>query len=196
MTYRLPSLNALRAFEASARHLSFKHAAAELCVTASAVSQQVKSLETAMGITLFQRLPRGLTLTEEGEAYLAPISDAFKAISRATDDMSLTLKARDFRLGLAENLNPEVVEFFQGLKDRKTGGPVAIISSKSAADDLMEGRVDALVRTPLRAFPGLHLDQLEIPAKSEDLHSVTLLLRPGTVGCREHVLFLEAIGTS
>ncbi|HBO5414918.1 TPA: LysR family transcriptional regulator, partial [Pseudomonas aeruginosa] len=56
-------LNALRAFEASARHLSFTRAAIELCVTQAAVSHQVKSLEERLGVTLFKRLPRGLMLT-------------------------------------------------------------------------------------------------------------------------------------
>ena len=86
MSYRLPPLNALRAFEASARHLSFKRAADELCVTAGAVSQQVKSLEATMGVKLFRRLPRGLLLTATGETYLPSISRAFHAISEATED--------------------------------------------------------------------------------------------------------------
>ena len=59
MSYRLPPLNGLRAFEASARHLSFRRAADELCVTPGAVSQQVKSLEASIGVKLFRRLPRG-----------------------------------------------------------------------------------------------------------------------------------------
>ncbi|RZN13131.1 hypothetical protein CWO91_00670 [Bradyrhizobium genosp. SA-3] len=56
MSYRLPPLNSLRAFEASARHLSFKRASDELCVTPGAVSQQVKSLEASLGVQLFEEL--------------------------------------------------------------------------------------------------------------------------------------------
>ena len=67
MSYKLPPLNALRAFEASARHLSFKRAADELCVTAGAVSQQVKALETGMGVKLFRRLPRASGADEAAE---------------------------------------------------------------------------------------------------------------------------------
>ena len=63
-------LNALRAFEASARHLSFTRAAIELCVTQAAVSHQVKLLESRLNVTLFKRLPRGLMITAEGEALL------------------------------------------------------------------------------------------------------------------------------
>ena len=70
MTYRLPPLNTLRAFEAAARHLSFKTAANELGVTPGAISQKVKKLEASLGVPLFRRLPHGLLLTEEGEAYL------------------------------------------------------------------------------------------------------------------------------
>ena len=73
-------LNALRAFEASARHLSFTRAAAELFVTQAAVSHQVKALEQRLGVTLFRRLPRGLTLTDEGQALLPVVSDSFDRI--------------------------------------------------------------------------------------------------------------------
>lgn len=73
-------LNALRAFEASARHLSFTRAGLELRVTQAAVSQQVKGLEEILGVRLFRRLPRGLALTEEGEALLPVLSDSFRRI--------------------------------------------------------------------------------------------------------------------
>ncbi|NNH67320.1 LysR family transcriptional regulator [Rhizobium laguerreae] len=77
-------LNGLRAFEASARHLSFTRAAIELCVTQAAVSQQVKSLERRLGAALFQRLPRGLKITAEGEALLPTLTNSF-------DQMAITL---------------------------------------------------------------------------------------------------------
>ena len=76
-------LNALRAFEASARHLSFTRAAAELFVTQAAVSHQVKALEQRLGATLFRRLARGLVLTDEGQALLPVVSDSFDRIDRA-----------------------------------------------------------------------------------------------------------------
>jgi LysR family transcriptional regulator of beta-lactamase len=71
-------LNALRAFEASARHLSFTRAALELSVTQNAVSAQVKNLEDRLGVPLFRRLPRGLALTDEGTALLPSLSDSFE----------------------------------------------------------------------------------------------------------------------
>jgi LysR family transcriptional regulator of beta-lactamase len=70
-------LNALRAFEASARHSSFTRAAIELCVTQAAVSHQVKALEVRLGAALFRRLPRGLALTDEGLALLPALTDSF-----------------------------------------------------------------------------------------------------------------------
>ncbi|SPB13583.1 LysR family transcriptional regulator [Caballeronia novacaledonica] len=73
-------LNALRAFEASARHLSFTRAAQELNVTQAAVSQQVRALEERLGTPLFRRLPRGLSVTDEGRALLPVLSDAFGRI--------------------------------------------------------------------------------------------------------------------
>lgn len=73
-------LNALRAFEASARHLSFTRAAQELNVTQAAVSQQVRALEERLGMPLFRRLPRGLNVTDEGRALLPVLSDAFGRI--------------------------------------------------------------------------------------------------------------------
>lgn len=70
-------LNGLRAFEASARHLSFTRAGEELRVTQAAVAAQVKNLEGRLGVRLFRRLPRGLALTDEGQALLALVSEPF-----------------------------------------------------------------------------------------------------------------------
>lgn len=70
-------LNALRAFEAAARHLSFTRAAIELCVTQTAISHQVKLLEERVGATLFKRLPRGLMITDEGLALMPTLRDSF-----------------------------------------------------------------------------------------------------------------------
>jgi LysR family glycine cleavage system transcriptional activator len=68
MPQRLPPLNSLRAFEAAARHLSFKKAARELNVTPAAVGHQIKGLEAYLGIQLFHRLNRALLLTEAARA--------------------------------------------------------------------------------------------------------------------------------
>lgn len=81
---RLP-LNALRAFEAAARHQNLTRAADELCVSQAALSHQIKALETRLGVTLFQRLPRGVALTEEGTALWPQINEAFERIGLAMD---------------------------------------------------------------------------------------------------------------
>ena len=80
---RLPSLNALRAFEAAARHESFTRAANELFVTEGAVSRHVKLLEEDLGVQLFRRLPRSLKLTEAGRKFLPVLTDAFESIASA-----------------------------------------------------------------------------------------------------------------
>lgn len=84
MPRQLPSLTALRAFESAGRHLSFTRAAEELSVTQAAISHQIKSLETRLGVKLFNRLPRKLTLT-------APGVELQRAISRSFDDMSAAI---------------------------------------------------------------------------------------------------------
>jgi LysR family transcriptional regulator of beta-lactamase len=84
MRSNLP-LNALRAFEASARHLSFTRAGLELFVTQAAISHQVKGLEEILGVRLFRRLPRGLALTDEGLALLPVLEDAFRRIGATLD---------------------------------------------------------------------------------------------------------------
>lgn len=79
------NLNAVRAFEAVARHLSFTRAAQELNVTQAAVSHQIKALEQRLGVTLFLRHNRGLLLTKEGQAMIQPLSTAFDLIDDATN---------------------------------------------------------------------------------------------------------------
>lgn len=77
----MPPLPWLRAFEASARHLSFTHAAAELNLTQAAISKQVKLLEHYLREPLFERLPRSLILTKAGAAFLPKVSDAFERLA-------------------------------------------------------------------------------------------------------------------
>ena len=92
----LPSLAALRVFEAAGRHLSFTNAAAELCVTTSAVSRQIRALEDEIGRPLFVRQPRGLALTKEGAVYFGRVAEALRRL----DDASATLRGTGPRLRL------------------------------------------------------------------------------------------------
>lgn len=84
MSHQLPPLPWLRAFEASARYLSFTGAAAELNLTQAAISKQVKLLEFYLREPLFERLPRSLTLTKAGLAYLPKVQDAFERLAAGT----------------------------------------------------------------------------------------------------------------
>src|SRR5882757_10822847 len=85
MPRRLPALNALKSFEAAARHESFTRAAEELCVTQGAVSHQVKALEQELGVKLFNRERQRLLITQAGRDYLAVIRDAFDRIALGTE---------------------------------------------------------------------------------------------------------------
>jgi LysR family glycine cleavage system transcriptional activator len=101
MVRPIPPLLGLHAYEAAARHLSFAAAAAELHLSASAVSQRVRTLEAHLGVQLFERLPRSLRLTPVGEAYLPAVRDVFHDLSAATsglfettDRVSLTVRVQ------------------------------------------------------------------------------------------------------
>src|SRR5215212_5053900 len=87
MIHHLPPLNALKAFEAAARHLSFVRAAGELCVTQGAVSRHILKLEEFLGVKLFIRRHRQVELTREGATYLWEIRSAFTRISQATQSL-------------------------------------------------------------------------------------------------------------
>jgi LysR family glycine cleavage system transcriptional activator len=84
---RIPSLASLRAFEAVARHLSFRRAADELCVTHAAISHQIKSLESELGVKLFKRNSRSVNLTDEGNLYFPVIRDSLDAIAKGTENI-------------------------------------------------------------------------------------------------------------
>lgn len=88
-TRRLPSLSALRAFEAAARHESAKLAAQELSVTATAISHQVRGLEEALGVSLFLRRPRQLELTPQGRELQQVLETAFNNISNVVERLSV-----------------------------------------------------------------------------------------------------------
>lgn len=102
MARRLPPLNAVRAFEAAARHVSLSKAAAELHVTHSAISRQVRQLEARLGVRLLERSGRGLVLTDEGRQYLNATRDAFDRLDTAT----AALTRRRGREPLVVNASP------------------------------------------------------------------------------------------
>jgi LysR family glycine cleavage system transcriptional activator len=98
MVWHLPPLNALRAFEAAARHESFTLAADELHVTPGAISRHIRALETALGIPLFVRNNRDVRLTRESEAYRDALSDAFRRIDAGTNALLNTRRDGPLRI--------------------------------------------------------------------------------------------------
>ena len=81
------SPNLLRVFEVAARHRAFTHAAQELRSTQSAVSQQIRALEEALGVTLFKRVHRGVRLTEAGERLFSSVQEGFAVIEKSLNDI-------------------------------------------------------------------------------------------------------------
>src|SRR5512145_2591740 len=98
MEMNLP-LNALRAFEVSARHLNFTRAAEELHLTQTAVSQHVRNLEIRLGVRLFRRVPRGLALTDEGQALLPVLADSFERMATVLASLNQPQKREVLSLG-------------------------------------------------------------------------------------------------
>lgn len=103
MARRLPALNALKAFEAAARHESFTRASEELCVTPGAVSHQVKALEAELGVKLFNRKPQRLLITEAGSGYLVVIRDALDRIAEGTERLLLRQSAGVLTVSVSPN---------------------------------------------------------------------------------------------
>ncbi len=160
MSRRLPPLNAVRAFEAAARHESFAAAASELSVTASAVSQQVKALEEILERPLFRRHARGLVLTEAGRRYLPALSDALDRIADATrrvrepvDERVLTVTA----LGSfgAQWLVPRLPDF----AERAPEIDVRLSTTDRLVDLLNEG-ADCAIRYGPGVYEGLESERL------------------------------------
>lgn len=118
MTSNLPSPIALRAFEAAARRLSFTRAAAELNVTQAAVSHQIKALESHLGVRLFNRLTRRLTLTDDGDALYSVVGDAYQRIAGAIDRLRVADSGGTLTVSLepyiaAAWLSPRIGRFWQ-----------------------------------------------------------------------------------
>jgi LysR family glycine cleavage system transcriptional activator len=145
MKRTLLPLNALRVFDAAARHLSFTRAADELAVTPAAVGQQIRALEDALGVVLFRRTPRGLELTDEANAGLEALrigflhfEDAVRAMQEGQSSLVYTLACpRDF---FATWLAPRLAAF------RAANPEVRINLVPDAGVDFTEANLDLAVR--------------------------------------------------
>jgi LysR family glycine cleavage system transcriptional activator len=153
---RLPPLNALRAFEAAARHLSFAKAAEELSVTPAALSYQIRNLEDILGVKLFERRNRAVLLTETGQLALPKIRAGFDQLQEAARIMRKPAR----RSGLvvtsgpsftAKWVAPRLVRFMAEWPDVE----IRLWASMRALDLATED-VDIAIRFGKGDYPGLH----------------------------------------
>ena len=160
MTVHLPSLNGLRAFEASARLLSFTLAAAELNVTQAAISHQIKRLEEQLNVQLFVRQNRALVLTRAAQDYLPAVRAAFEDLRRATERLVRPERQRVLTVSTiaslaAKWLVPRLINFQEAYPDIE----VRISTSMREVDLRGEG-IDLAIRHGKGDWPGLRADWL------------------------------------
>lgn len=155
MARRLPVLNQVRAFEAAARHGSFKTAAAELGVTQAAVSHQIKALEADLGATLFVRRTRAVDLTPEAARALPPLTHALDEIEAAMLGLSGNAMTGELVITVAPfYCNRFLVPRLDRFHAAHPGLTVRPLPS-FAHEPLLEGQFDAAVRFGAGNWPGL-----------------------------------------
>ncbi len=150
---RMPPLNAVRAFAAAARHQSFTRAAAELHVTHSAVSHQVKSLEAHLGVALFERRIRQVVLTAEGQQFFAEVSPALEQLGAAALALMARAPARAVRINVRPSFAvrwliprlPAFVEQYPGIEPQ-------VVTSTAAPEKLREA-FDVAIRREPKGWP-------------------------------------------
>jgi LysR family glycine cleavage system transcriptional activator len=156
----MPPLNALRAFEATARLLSATRAAAELHVTPGAVSHQLRALEEFLGAELFVRGHRQLSLTERGEHYFQSVSGSFNAIRSATDALtrptsSGTLKIRAYTTFALRWMIPRLSRFYADNKSVEI-----VLSASNDPVDFNRDPLDFAIRLGNGIWPGAKAERL------------------------------------
>ena len=183
MTYVLPPLNALRAFEAAARHLSFKLAAQELHVTPGAIGQQVKALENRLGVRLFERLHKQLVLTEAAQAFLPEVSAAFRRLASATARLRPTGVLTVLTLGVHGRfeLRQLALDQFRAVNP----GIGLRVLQPAGLHELTEGKVDLLIDRGLGHHPRYRCDPLSGGPGLGDW----LIAPVGTANCPEVTSF-------
>jgi LysR family transcriptional regulator, glycine cleavage system transcriptional activator len=160
MARRLPSLNALRAFEAAGRRLSFTEAARELNVSAAAVGQQIRMLEENLGEALFVRRHRAVELTDAGRRLLPSVSDAFERLHAAVDSLSRESAGRPLTVTVDPSFG---ARWLLGRLDRFRAlypGVEVRIDATRRVVDLVREQVDLAVRYGSGQYPGLRVDCL------------------------------------
>jgi LysR family glycine cleavage system transcriptional activator len=189
---RTPSLKAIKTFQIAARHSSFAVAADELCITPSAVSHQIKTLETQLGLPLFSRGARALALTDAGARYLEQIDDLFVRLDTVTEQLRARYGRTSVRLHVpayfaSELLLPRLSEFSQlhdgvDLRIDTSGGHGRTHSAEADISIVVgSGPWNGLIAQPLFAqtlVPACSPQLLaEKPvSRHEDLNAHTLLV--------------------
>ncbi|MCH7931217.1 MAG: transcriptional regulator GcvA [Proteobacteria bacterium] len=160
MARKLPPLNALRAFEAAARHLSVTRAAGELNVTPAAVSHQVKALEDRLGVALFRRLNRAMLLTDAGQLLLPGLRDGFDRLAEAVH----RVRAHGAGNALTVSVAPSfAAKWLVPRLDRFRAAHADIEIRLDATDQLVDFAredVDVAIRYGAGDYPGLRADRL------------------------------------
>lgn len=196
MARRLPPLNALRAFEAAARHLSFTKAAEELFVTQAAISHQIKALEEMLGVRLFRRYNRRLELTQAGRSYLPPLCDAFDMMAVATSQIRPAEESGQLKISTLQSfatkwLIPRLTRFREIHPDIDP-----MISTSHRLVDVEAEEFDVAIRDGHGAYPRLHVVPLmgdrAFPVCSPSLLKGPHALRAPT-DLRHHVLLHDLL---
>ena len=157
---QLPALNAVRAFEAAARHESFSRAADELFVTHGAVSHQIRALEADLGVTLFARDGKRVRLTETGRRYAAQVRSALSALADATRELRAGDRERRLVVSVltsfaARWVTPRIGSFIETYPQ----WDLELLSTNALADFARDD-VDAAIRFGYGKYPGLHAELL------------------------------------
>lgn len=148
MARNLPPLNALKAFEAAARHESFTAAAAELNVTHAAVSRHIRELEGWLGVKLFVRTGRGVELTEKGDSYVLDLTRGFDILAAATEGVSGRRRRRRQQLAVTVEPSFAALWLVPRLGRFTAANPEIelILDSSSRLADFSRGEADVGVR--------------------------------------------------
>lgn len=160
MSKCMPPLNALRVFDAAARHLSFTKAAEELYVTQAAISHQIKGLENFLGLKLFRRRNRSLLLTEEGQNYYLDIKEIFSSLREATRKLQALRAKGALTVSLLPSfaiqwLVPRLSSFNRAYPDIDVR-----IQAVNHEGDKMADDVDVAIFYGYGNWPGLKTDRL------------------------------------
>jgi LysR family glycine cleavage system transcriptional activator len=157
---RLPPLNALRAFEAAARHLNFSRAADELSVTPGAVSQQIQNLEDYVGAALFKRTPKGLLLTDAAQTALPALREAFDRLAEAASLLTAAVDGRRLTLTAPPSFAAKWLVPRLGAFERAHPQVDVWLSAAIELVDLTAGEVDIAIRYGGGRYPGLEVTRL------------------------------------